>query len=298
MKVSKRRDLLEKLGVSLHEIIIHDNVSYYANLQRSYDERPERTLEPGCDSSSKTGNDLLQQRNSNEHDQRKGERLEPGYDCSSKAENQPLPQQNSSESDQVTEGSREPDATNSSSRNWERLGARPKRTQTQRPVDSPLWPSSSPVSDGLAKNFLARHSQDRAVQERLYTDDRDLSYLGPDRLRNTSFVDGLTSASDAYSVRPYFGTMGASPYERLGGAFSDVPSSGPVGSVGFLGGSSYSNSTEATITPLSSFTEQTDFSSACNGMSSDGVNASNRFLPPNDFANSDHSLTGERDFNK
>ncbi|KAK2566499.1 putative E3 ubiquitin-protein ligase RZFP34 [Acropora cervicornis] len=259
-----------------------------------HDQRPEGTLEPGCDSSSTTGNELLLQRNSNEHDQRKGERLEPGCDCSSKAENQPPPQQNSSESDQVTEGSREPDAANSSSRNWERLGARPKRTQTQRPVDPPLWPSSSPVSDSLAKDFLARHSQDRAVQERLYTDDRDLSYLGPERLRNTSLVDGLTSASDAYSVRPYFGTMGASPYERLGGAFSDVPSSGPVVSVGLLGGSS----TEATVTPLSSFTEQTDFSSACNGMSSDRVNASNRFLLPNDFANSDHSLTGERDFNK
>ncbi|XP_015759568.1 PREDICTED: uncharacterized protein LOC107338833 isoform X2 [Acropora digitifera] len=263
-----------------------------------YDQRPERTLEPGCDSSSKTGNELLLQRNSNEYDQRKGERLLPGHDCSSKTENQPSPQQNSSESDKVTEGRREPDATNSSSRNWERLGARPKRTQTQRPVDPPLWPSSSPVSDGLAKDFVARHSQDRAVQERLYTDDRHLSYLGPERLRNTSLVDGVTSASYAYSVRPYFGTMGASPYERVGSAFLDVPSSGPVVSVGLLGGSSYSNSTEATVTPLSSFTEQTDFSSACNGMSSDRVNASNRLLPPNAFANSDHSLTGEQDFNK
>ena len=263
-----------------------------------HDQRPEQTLELGCDSSSTTGNELLEQRNSSEHDQRKGERLEPRYDCSFKAENQPPPQQNSSESDQVTEGCREPDSTNSSSRNWERLGARPKRTQTQRPVDPPLWPSSNPVSDGLAKDFLARHSQDRAVQERLYTDDRDLSYLGPERLRNTSLVDGLTSASDAYSVRPYFGTMGASPYERLGAAFSGVPSSRPVVSVGLLGGSSYSGSKEATVTPLSSFTEQTDFSSACNGMSSDRVNASNRLLPPNAFANSDHSLTGEQDFNK
>ena len=255
-----------------------------------HDQLPERTLEPGCDSSSKTGNELLLQRNSNEYDQQKGERLEPGHDCSSKTENQTPPQQNPSESDQVIEGSREPDATNSSIRNWERLGARPKRTQTQRPVDPPLWPSSSPVSDGLAKDFLARHSQDRAVQERLYTDDRDIPYLGPDRLRNTSLVDGVTSASYAYSVRPHFGTMG--------GAFQDVPSSGPVVSVGLLGGSSYSGSKEPTVTPLSSFTEQTDFSSACNGMSSDRVNASNRLLLQNAFANSDHSLTGEQDFNK
>ena len=238
-----------------------------------HDQRTEGRFEPGSDSSPKTGNEVLLQRNSNEYDQRKGERLEPGYDCSFKAESQPPPQENSSESEQLTEGSREPDATNSSGRNWERLGARPKRTRnTQRPVDPPLWPNSSPVSDGLAKDFLARHSHDRAVQERLCTDDRDLSHLGPERLRDTSFVDGLTSASEAYSARPYSGTMGAPPYERLGGAFSDVPSGGPVVSVGLLGGSSYSSSTHATATPLSSFTGQTDFSSVWNGMSSNGVN--------------------------
>ena len=275
-------------------------------LQRNsnkHDQRTEGRREPGSESSSKTRNELLHQRNSNEHDQQKEKSLEPGYDRSSKTGNQPPPQQNSSEPDQLTEVSCEPDAANSFARNWERQGARPKRTQTQRPVDPPLWPSSSPVSDGLAKDFLARHSQDRAVRESLFTDDRYLTYLGPESLRDTSIVDGLTSASEAYSARPYFGTTGAYPCVRLGGAFSDVPSGGSAVRAGLLSGgpnneSSYSSSTHATAVPLPSFTGQTDFSSVWNGMSSDGDSTSNRFLLPNAFANSDHSLTGEQDFSR
>ena len=275
-------------------------------LQRNsneHDQRTEGRRDHGSDSSSKSGNQPLLQRNSNEHDLRKGERREPGYDYSFETGNQPQRQLNSSEPDQLAKGRREPDAANSSDRNWERQGARPKRTQTQRPVDPPLWPSSSPVSDGLAKDFLARHSQDRAVQESLYTDDRDLSSVGPERLRDNSFVDGLTSASEAYSARPYFGTMGASLHERLGGAFWEVPSGGSAARVGLLGGSlnnesPYSSSRHTTAAPLPSFTGQTHFSSVWNGMSSDGVHSSNRVLLQNEFATRDHSLTGEQDFSR
>ena len=64
--------------------------------------------------------------------------------------------------------------------------------------------SSSPVSDGLARDFLARHSQDRSIQQSLNRDDR-----------------GLIGASEAYSERSYFGATVASSYERLDGAFSD-----------------------------------------------------------------------------
>ena len=205
--------------------------------------------------------------------------------------------------DQPIEGSREPDAANSSNKKWELQGARPKRTQTQRPVDLPLRPSSSPVSDGLAKDFLARHSQDRAIQESLYRDDRDLPSFDPERLRNHSFVDGLTSALEAYSARSYFGTMGASLHERLGGAFSELPSSGSADRAGLLGStlnneSSYSGSTHTTAAPLPSFTGQTHFSSVWNRMSSDGVHTINRLLPPNEFATSHQSLTGGQDFSR
>ena len=151
----------------------------------------------------------------------------------------------------------------------------------------PLWPSSTPVFDGLEKDFLARHSQDRSILQSLYTDDR-----------------GLISASEAYSERPCFGAMGAPSYERLGGAFSDVPSGGSVARAGFLGGSfhnesSYSSSTHNTAAPLPSFTGQTHFPSVWNGMSSYGVNTSNpSLLPPNYFANRNHSLTGGQNFSR
>ena len=293
-------------------------------LQRNsneYDEQKEESCEPFMDSSLKTGNQLLMEQNLNDCDQQKEERHEPGSDCSSKTANQLPLQQNSKEHNQQTEGSDEPEASYSSDRNWERQGARPKCTQMQ---------SSSPVSDGLAKDFLARHSQDRAVQGRLYMDDKDVSFGGPERLRDASFVDGLTSASEAwgfsprhsqdrsiqpslytndrglisaseaYSERPYFGAMGTSSYEGLGGAYSDVRGGFAI-RTGLLGGhlgdeSSHSSSTHAAAAPLPGFNGQTHLSSVWSGMSSDGVNTS--LLPPNNFATSDHSLTGEQDFSR
>ncbi|XP_015765103.1 PREDICTED: uncharacterized protein LOC107344017 isoform X3 [Acropora digitifera] len=292
---------------------------------KEYDEQKEDNCELVTDSSLKTGNQLLMEPKLHDCDQQKEERREPGSDCSSKTANQLPLQQNSKEHDQQTEGSREPEASYSSDRNWERQGARPKRTQMQRPMDPPLWPSSSPVSDGLTKDFLARHSQDRAVQGSLYTHDKGLSFVGPERLRDASFVDGptsaseawgfsprhsqdrsiqqslytddrgLISASEAYSERPYFGAMGTSSYEGLGGAYSDVRGGSAV-RAGLLG--SHSSSTHAAAAPLPGFNGQTHLSSVWSGMSSDGVNTSNRLLPPNNFATSDHSLTGEQDFSR
>ncbi|XP_044176831.1 uncharacterized protein LOC122959547 [Acropora millepora] len=244
---------------------------------KEYDEQKEESCELVTDSSLKTGNQLLMEPKLHDCDLQKEElRHEPGSDCSSKTANQLLLQQNSKEHDQQTDGSREPEASYSSDRNWERQGARPKRTQMQRPVDPPLWPSSSPVSDGLTKDFLARHSQDRSIHQSLYTDDR-----------------GLISASEAYSERPFFGGMGASSYEGLGSAYSDVRGSSAV-RAGLLGGSlsdesSHSSSTHATPAPLPGFNGQTHLSLVWSGMSSDGVNTSNR---------RDHRLTGEQDFSR
>ncbi|XP_044164850.1 uncharacterized protein LOC122948817 [Acropora millepora] len=143
------------------------------------------------------------------------------------------------------------DAARSSSAEWGRLGARPKNSQPQRPqVDvSPPRPPliASPVSDGLAGDFLARHSQDKTVLESLYTDVRDSSFLGNHTLQRTSFVDGKTNASEVYRVRPYFGAcqaaaVGNNSFVRSdGNAFSPVPSGG-FEREGLLGESSYNES--------------------------------------------------------
>ena len=134
------------------------------------------------------GNQVSLQHNSIEHDKRTVGRSECDPDCSAKAENQPPPENNPSEPDQVTEGCREPDAAHSFHTNWECQSARPKHIQMQRPMDPPLWPISSPVSDGLAKDFLARHSRDRALQGSLYTDDKDLE-------NNETVVDDMQGTS-------------------------------------------------------------------------------------------------------
>ena len=52
-----------------------------------------------------------------------------------------------------------------SNTDWDRLGARPKQVSVQHPQPEPIPPEVIiPVSDGLASDFLARHSQDRTLQ--------------------------------------------------------------------------------------------------------------------------------------
>ena len=144
----------------------------------------------------------------------------------------------------------------------------------------------SPTSASEAWGFSPRHSQNRSIQQSLYTDDR-----------------GLINVSEAISERPYFGAIGASLCETLGAAFSDVPSGGCTARAGFSGSSfhnesSYSSSTHNTTEPLQSFTGQSHFPWVRNGMWSDGVNTRNCLLPRNDFANRHHSLTREQDFSR
>ena len=97
------------------------------------------------------GNQVSLQHNSIEHDKRTVGGSECDPDCSSKAENQPPPENNPSEPDQVTEGCREPGAARFFYTIRECQGARPKPTQTQGPMDPPLWPISSPVSDNTTE---------------------------------------------------------------------------------------------------------------------------------------------------
>ena len=117
-------------------------------------------------------------------------------------------QQSSNAHGQTTLGMNGSDAANSSSTDWERLGARPKSSQTQRSqvAISPPPPLliGSPVSVGLAGDFVVRHSQGKADNESLFSNGRDFSFLGNDTSQGASFVEGSTNASEAYIVRPCF----------------------------------------------------------------------------------------------
>ena len=117
-------------------------------------------------------------------------------------------QQSSNAQGQAPLGMNGSDAASSSSTDWKRLGARPKSSQTQRsqvaisPPPPPLI--GSPVSVGLAGDFVVRHSEDKANHESLFSNGRDFSFLGNDTSQGASFVEGSTNASEAYIVRPCF----------------------------------------------------------------------------------------------
>ena len=216
-------------------------------------------------------------------------------------------QQSSNAHGQTALRMHESDESSSSSTDWERLGARPKHSQTHRPqiaISPPPPPLiASPVSDGLAGDFLVRHSQDKAVHESLFANGRDFSILGNDTSPRTSFVDGKTNASEAYRVRPYFGAcqaaIGNNSYVRSdGSAFSRVPSGG-FERAGLLGGSSYNESlygisapAAAAPPPLRSHTGLSNVTMGWIGSSSNGVNNVDGFL------NIDHGVAERGDYSR
>ncbi|XP_068753878.1 uncharacterized protein [Montipora capricornis] len=215
-------------------------------------------------------------------------------------------QQSSNVHGQTTLRMHESDESSSSSTDWERLGARPKISQRQRPQVAisppPPPPIASPVSDGLAGDFLVRHSQDKAVHESLYANGRDFSFLGNDTSQVTSFVDGKTNALEAYRVRPYFGAcqaaaVGNKSYVRSDGiAFSNV-SIGGIERVGLLGGSFnneslYGNSAHGAAAPLRNQTGLSNVTLGWNGSSRNGVNNVDGLL------NIEHGVTGQKDYSR
>ncbi|XP_068700087.1 uncharacterized protein [Montipora foliosa] len=215
-------------------------------------------------------------------------------------------QQSSSVHGQTALRMHESDESSSSSTDWERLGARSKRSQTHRPqiaISPPPPPLiASPVSDGLAGDFLVRHSQDKTVHESLFANGRDFSILGNDTSQVTSFVDGRTNASEAYRVRPYFGAcqaaaVGNNSFVRYdGNAFSPVPSGG-FERVGLLGGRSYNerlygNSAPAAAAPLPNHTGLSNVTLGWNGSSSNGASNVDGFL------HIDHGVTGQGDYSR
>ena len=73
--------------------------------------------------------------------------------------------------------------------NWELLGARPKQRQHSLVPERPREPLVS-ATDGLAANFLARHTQDKALQDSLYQSTGTPSPVFSENSHGTSYVDG------------------------------------------------------------------------------------------------------------
>jgi len=84
---------------------------------------------------------------------------------------------------------------------WERLGARPKEVQRSDVQPKPTEPVVY-VTDGLAGDFLARHTQDKSLHDSIYQTD-GASLFSDFPSQGTSFVDGDISQSSR--AQAYFG---------------------------------------------------------------------------------------------
>ena len=188
--------------------------------------------------------------------------------------------------------------SSASSTDWERLGARPKRVQAQCPPPDPAPQEifSPAVSDGLTGDFLARHSQDKALHESLYRDDADISLFNDTPLQGASCIDGMINSSESNKAMPYLGacqhTSGTDPYSRLGNPSLHGPSNG-FGRIGLLGG----NSGVATA-PLPRHLGGNYVSFHGNYSSSNGLNIGNSCSLQSNFVNNGSRFTGVENFSR
>ena len=115
---------------------------------------------------------------------------------------------------------------------WERLGARPKEVQRSDVQPKPTEPVVY-ITDGLAGDFLARHTQDKSLHDSIYQTD-GASLFNDIPSQGTSFID--SDISQFSRAQPYFGdcqaASGTEPHVRTGHSLVS-------GSSRHLGGSSY-----------------------------------------------------------
>ena len=115
---------------------------------------------------------------------------------------------------------------------WERLGARPKQAQCSDVQPKPTEPVLL-MTDGLAGDFLARHTQDKSLHDSIYQTD-GASLFNDIPSQGTSFID--SDISQFSRAQPYFGdcqaASGTEPHGRTGHSLVS-------GSSRHLGGSSY-----------------------------------------------------------
>ena len=88
--------------------------------------------------------------------------------------------------------------------NWELLGARPKQRQHSLVPERPREPLVS-ATDGLAANFLARHTQDKALQDSLHQSIGTPSLVFSENSQGTSYADG--HAPEPNRATTYFGGL-------------------------------------------------------------------------------------------
>ena len=168
---------------------------------------------------------------------------------------------------------------------WERLGARPKQAQRSdvepEPTETVLY-----ITDGLAGDFLARHTQDKSLHDSIYQTD-GVSLFNDIPSQGTSFIDG--DISQFSRAQPYFGDcQAASGTESYGGTRNPLIS----GSNRHLGGSSYVDPISDNSGLRPSHLGNGSFSLHSNILSRNTSTASNNYSPQSDFVRSSHRFAG------
>ena len=162
---------------------------------------------------------------------------------------------------------------------WEHLGARPKEVQRSDVEPEPTAPVFY-ITDGLAGDFLARHTQDKSLQDSIYQTD-GVSLFNDIPLQGTSFIDG--DISQFSKAQTYFGDcQAASGTEPYGGTRNPLI----IGSNRHFGGPSYAEPFSDNSGLWPSHLGNGSFSLYSNFLSRNTSATANNYSPQSDFARS------------
>ena len=169
---------------------------------------------------------------------------------------------------------------------WKRQGARPKETQRTVVEQVPAEPVVY-MTDGLAGDFLARHTQDKSLHDSIYQTD-GASLFNDFPSQGTSFIDSDISQSSraqmyfgdcqvASRAEPYSGTVVSGSNRHLGGPSNAEPFSDNSGLwPSFLGNDLFSS--YSSYLPRNTSTAANNYS-----LQRDFVNSSSRFVGVDHF---------------
>ena len=179
----------------------------------------------------------------------------------------------------------------SAARDWECFGARPKKVQRSGVEPKQTQPVLY-IADGLAGDFLARHTRDKALHDSIYQTDVD-SFFNDFPLQGTPFIGGDISQSSR--AQPYFGdcqvASGAEPIWGTG--HSHVS-----GSNRHLGGPSYVEPFCDNSGPCPSHLGNGSFSLYSNYFSRNSSTAANNYSLQSDFVHSSSRFAGVDQFDE
>ena len=168
---------------------------------------------------------------------------------------------------------------------WERLGARPKQAQCSDVQPKPTEPVLF-ITDGLAGDFLARHTQDKSLHDSIYQTD-GVSLFNDIPSQGNSFIDG--DISQFSKAQPYSGdcqaASGTEPYSRTRNPLIS-------GSNRHLGDPSYAEPFSDNSGLWPSHLGNGSFSLYSNFLSRNTSTDANNYSLQNDFAHSSSRFAG------